>query len=248
MTRIAAASSHLLLSIIIFSIVIWLLVFFWYPAPHFNASGGWQGLKIAAGVDLVLGPLLTLIIFDIKKSKQKLIGDLTVIAIIQFTALGLGINTIYQQRPVAVIFWEDGFYSVPAIALKNQSFDVNNFKEDKSSNPAVIYAEKPKIVQGLKNMYGVILKDKIAPHHQVGLYRPFKKYFPDIKSFQVDINEIIDTNNEMKIKLEQILVDTNTKIEDYLYFSLYSKYYNIILLFSDDGKLQNYITVPLRES
>jgi len=131
--------------------------------------------------------------------------------------------------------------------LKNQSFDATNFKENDLSQPVFIYAEKPKTAQGLKKMYELILKDKIAPHHQVSLYRPLKKYFPDIKSLQVDINEIIDMNSEMKIDLEQILVDRDKKIEDYLYFPLHSKYYNIILLFSDDGMLQNYITVPLKD-
>ena len=247
MTRVSAAASHLLLSIIVFSIVIWLLVFYWYPAPHFSASGGWQGLKIVAGVDLILGPLLTLIIFDIKKSSNKLMGDLTVIAIMQFTALAWGMNTIYQQRPLAVVFWEDGFYSVPASALKNQIFNASDFNEEDAYQPPLIYAEKPNTTLGLKKMAEIIADDKVTPHHQVNLYRPLNKYFSEIKIFQVDIDEIINTNIEMKADLDVILADTNKTIDDYLYFPLHSKYLNIILLFGQRGQLQNYITVPLRE-
>ena len=123
MIRAKVALTHFLLSVVIFVVVVILLVFFWYPAPHFNASGGWQGLKIAASVDLVLGPLLTFIIFNLKKSKAKLTGDLIVIAIMQLGALVYGVTTIYQQRPVAVVFWDDSFYSVPASTFNNNEFD-----------------------------------------------------------------------------------------------------------------------------
>ena len=104
MTRIKAALTPFLLSILIFLVVVILLVFFWYPAPYFNASGGWQGLKIAASIDLVLGPLLTFIIFNPKKRKTKLTGDLIVIAIMQLRALTYGVTTIFQQRLIAVVF------------------------------------------------------------------------------------------------------------------------------------------------
>ena len=74
MTRLTAALAHFLLSLIVFLVVVIVLVLFWYPEPHFNASGGWQGLKIAASIDLILGPLLTFVIFNPKKSKSETHG------------------------------------------------------------------------------------------------------------------------------------------------------------------------------
>lgn len=74
MMRVKVTLIHFLWSLIIFLVVVILLVFFWYPVPNFNASGGWQGLKIAASVDLVLGPLLTFVIFNPKKSKSETHG------------------------------------------------------------------------------------------------------------------------------------------------------------------------------
>lgn len=70
MTKITATTNHLLLSVVIFSLLFGILIFFWYPSPYFSASGGWEGLKIAAAVDLVLGPILTLIVFNTKKANK----------------------------------------------------------------------------------------------------------------------------------------------------------------------------------
>ena len=135
MTRLRAALTHLLMSLAVFSIFVFILVFVWYPAPYFIAAGGWQGLKIVAGVDLVLGPLLTLIIFDIAKEKRELLGDLTVIVLLQITALAWGVNTIYKQRPVAVVFWENTFITVPASALINEQFNTDELKQYGNDQP-----------------------------------------------------------------------------------------------------------------
>ena len=53
---------------------------FWYPGPWFTASGTWEVLRILIGVDVVLGPVLTLIVF--KPSKPSLPFDLAVIALV----------------------------------------------------------------------------------------------------------------------------------------------------------------------
>ncbi|MCL4161134.1 UNVERIFIED_CONTAM: hypothetical protein GTU68_045381, partial [Idotea baltica] len=223
-----------------------ILIFFWYPAPHFSASGGWQGLKIAASVDLVLGPLLTFIVFDPDKTKKKLIGDLVIIALIQIFALAWGVNTIYQQRPVSIVFWEDGFYSVPASAFKKDEFDANYWQQKSEQSPPLIYAEKPQTNEGLIALADVIAEKKIAPHHQVSLYRPLSLHFTDIQHSQIDIKEVTSINVKMRADLEKILLQTGTQQQDYLFFPLYSKYQNIILLFDKKGILQNYISVPHR--
>lgn len=246
MTRIKAASSHLMLSVFIFSIVVFVLIYVWYPSPHFAASGGWQGLKIAAAVDLVLGPLLTLIIFDMTKAKNKLIADLVVIASLQFVALAWGVNTIYSQRPFAIVYWESAFYTVPASALTKQNIkreDLNKFSEQ---TPALIYAQKPDTVSGLTKMAEMTTKQQIPPHHQIELYRPLKQYFSVLTDQQVDIGKIIANDANIKAKLNAILAANKRKIADYYYFSLRSKYRYIILLFNQQGQWLDYISVPFK--
>jgi ElaB/YqjD/DUF883 family membrane-anchored ribosome-binding protein len=246
MTRTKAAISHLVLSIIIFCGVIAALLFLWYPPPYFTASGGWQGLKIAASVDLVLGPLLTFVVFDLdKKSRQKLIGDLTIIALMQFTALSWGIYTIYSQRPVAVVFWEHEFMTVPAKAIKEQGLELDELDRFGKQKPPLIYAEKPKELEQLKAMAERIRDTGVPPHWDLLLYKPLADFFDEILPFQLNMDDIVAHNSEVKAELEKILAETGKQQNDYFYFSLRSKYHNIILLFSHDGKLENHIVVKL---
>ncbi|PCJ32050.1 MAG: hypothetical protein COA90_04210 [Gammaproteobacteria bacterium] len=247
MNRIKASLSHFLLSVSIFSIVIFVLIFYWFPAPYFNAGGGWQGLKIVAGVDLVLGPLLTLIIFDIKKTRTKLVGDLIVIAALQFSALAWGVTTIYNQRPVAVVFFEQSFLTVPAESLTKQGVDISSLKQFSDISPPLIYAKKPKDIEELMLMAKLSAEQALPPHHQINLYRSLAQNYDDVRTYQVDINQIITANNEMKSDLMVILSESNTTITDYDYFPLRSKYYTIILMFTHDGELVNHIVVPLRK-
>ena len=101
---------------------------------------------------------------------MKLTADLTVIALLQLTALVYGVTTIFQQRPVAVVFWENSFYSVPASASNSDEFDVNKWKNCIQHKLPFIYAEKPTTREGLKQLLDAINNTNHAPHHQENLY------------------------------------------------------------------------------
>ena len=75
MSRYRAAAIHLGLSALLFVALAYLVVFVWYPGFFFETDGGWEGIRIIAAVDLVVGPLLTLIVF--KAGKPGLRFDLT---------------------------------------------------------------------------------------------------------------------------------------------------------------------------
>jgi hypothetical protein len=62
----------------------------------------------------VLGPLLTFAVFDKAKGWRHLRRDLACIALLQVAALSYGINTVYQARPVAMVFEVDRFRVVTA--------------------------------------------------------------------------------------------------------------------------------------
>lgn len=109
-SRQRAAAIHLLISAVIFSGVIVPLLIMWYPPPLFFADGGWEVVKIAFGVDIVIGPLLTLLVF--KSGKKGLKFDLSAIALMQFGALAWGVHLMQQQHPLFLAFAEDRFGTV----------------------------------------------------------------------------------------------------------------------------------------
>ena len=96
---------HVCLSLLIFAVIVAWMLLKLYPSFYFSMSGGWQGLTLMAGVDVVIGPLITLFILNPNKKRKEVIGDLLIIAVIQFAALGYGMYTVYQERPkLAVIY------------------------------------------------------------------------------------------------------------------------------------------------
>jgi hypothetical protein len=100
MTRWKAASIHLGICAIVAVVLAVAVWFVWYPPPLFVAVGGLEIFLILLAVDVVLGPLITLIVF--KQGKKSLKFDLSVIALVQACALGYGIFTLWEGRPVYV--------------------------------------------------------------------------------------------------------------------------------------------------
>lgn len=101
MTRWKAAGIHFSISLMIGVAAFCLLYFVYYPHPYFVAAGASVLVLLLLGVDVVLGPLLTLIVF--KSGKKTLKFDLAVIAVMQAMALVYGLYVVWNSRPVFVL-------------------------------------------------------------------------------------------------------------------------------------------------
>ena len=69
------------------------------------------------GVDVVCGPLLTLVLFNPAKSRRELRLDLSLVAVIQLAALAYGLYSISLARPVIQAFETDRFAVVSAVEI-----------------------------------------------------------------------------------------------------------------------------------
>jgi hypothetical protein len=116
MSRWKASGVHLGISAAIAAIVVGVMLKLWYPPPYFDAMGGATLIALIVGCDVVLGPLITLIIF--KSGKKSLKMDLTIIGCIQVAALAYGTYTIFIARPVFTVFAVDRFEVVAANEIK----------------------------------------------------------------------------------------------------------------------------------
>lgn len=101
-SRYKAASIHLAISAAIAAVVLAVMLALWYPPSLFRAMGGMALIALIVGVDVAIGPLITLIIFDTKK--KELIFDLLVVTILQLAALSYGVYAMHSGRPVFIVF------------------------------------------------------------------------------------------------------------------------------------------------
>lgn len=113
--KFRAAGIHLGLSLGV-ALLAGLLVFgLWYPYPYREISGGRELFLIVVSVDVVLGPLITFVIFNRRKPRKELRRDLAFVVLIQLAALGYGLWTVFVARPVHLVFEVDRFRAVHAI-------------------------------------------------------------------------------------------------------------------------------------
>lgn len=115
LNRWQAAAIHLALSALIAATAFGLIVALWYPGAYFEAMGGRDLLILLVGVDVCIGPLLTLVVFD--PAKKELRRDLAIIAAVQFVALAYGAWVTFNARPVYLVFAKDHFDVVAASEL-----------------------------------------------------------------------------------------------------------------------------------
>jgi hypothetical protein len=123
-SRLRATGIHLSICAIIYLATLYVIVVHWYPGFHLEVDGGWRGLRIMAGVDLVLGPMLTLIIFNPLKARKLIAFDLACIGATQLAALIWGFYAIHSQRPVVVSFYQGAFLSATEEPLKLEKYDL----------------------------------------------------------------------------------------------------------------------------
>jgi hypothetical protein len=143
LNRWNAAGLHLVLSALIAFTLVLLVVALWYPAPYFAAMGGATLLRLLIGVDVILGPVITLIIFDPKKPGLKF--DLAVIGTMQIAALAVGAYIMFDARPVYTVFTGDRFEVVPANSIDDASRAraLPTFQSLPLDGPRVVGAHQP---------------------------------------------------------------------------------------------------------
>lgn len=182
-TRLKAAGIHFLLSLLIVSAVLCFFAFVWFPAPLFALQDLHKVVTTLVAVDIVLGPLLTLIVFNPQKKSLKF--DLLVIGFIQISALSYGIYTSYISRPIYVVFSDGRFNSVTAneyayLNLKKISPD-NPYLKLSITGPLWLGAVKPEKLSKADEMdldFATVLGDglRVMPQY----YVPYGKVKSDI--------------------------------------------------------------------
>ncbi len=119
LNRYQAAGIHLAISTLVAATVLAALLLVWYPQPYFRLAGGPGLMLTLIGVDVVMGPVLTLVVFDPRKKSIRI--DLTVIVLLQLAAFAYGLSVIAQARPAYVVFSGDRFTVVAANQIDPES-------------------------------------------------------------------------------------------------------------------------------
>lgn len=84
-----------------------LIFLIWFPGQFAIMVGGTKLFLLIVGCDLALGPLISLVIYNSKKSRRELLLDYSIVGIVQLAALAYGLYAMSGSRPAYIAFVTD---------------------------------------------------------------------------------------------------------------------------------------------
>lgn len=115
---------HLLASGLIVGIALGLLYLGWYHWPWWYLEGTAPVALLVLGVDVCLGPLVTLLISNPGKPRRELRRDIACVVLVQALAFGYGVHALWQARPLFITFSVDRIEITAANAFDDADVDL----------------------------------------------------------------------------------------------------------------------------
>lgn len=193
--RIKCFLIHLLISILIAIISLFLIFYGWYPNPLHTALEVGQVVWLMLGIDVVLGPLLTLMIA--KQAKKNLKIDLAIIGMVQMIALVYGLYSIDKGRPVVIAFDVNRFELVQKHMVKdNHQTIIKQYAKEQGKNIPVVSIRPAKDEKELVERMHQELEQNITVSANATLYEPLTKNMDIISKEMKPISELSKFNNK----------------------------------------------------
>lgn len=235
--RLKAAGIHLSLSAVVFLAALYLILVEWFPGFHFFVDGGWQGVRLMAAIDLVLGPLLTLVIFNPFKARKLIVFDLSCIGLAQIGALVWGFYAIHSQHPITVNYFEGTFYPVVAEPIKQEGGSIDDVRKLSDRTPALLYvgeveSEEERDRAALMELFG-----GVAEFEDPIRFREFAPNWDKVREGALDPDKRASEHAAFQHALPGFLAEYGGETEDYFYFVYFGRHEECTLAFSKDGNL-----------
>jgi hypothetical protein len=215
MTRYSAFAIHLGISLAIFAVLAYLVLAVWYPDLFFTTDGGWQGMRIIIAVDLVLGPLLTLIVY--KHGKPGLKFDLTCIGTFQAVCLMAGTWLVYSERPLAIIYVDGQFASVSHQTYVEAQLPSPDFDIYPGDYPKWLMVEVPEDLNEQADFRGEMMERGQLLLLAVDRYAPFDPTSSDFAAESENLEDLIDRDMETQ-QLPLWLAEHGGSLDEYRFY------------------------------
>lgn len=234
---------HLSISIVIALIISIIIFFVWYPYPIAQAVGVIKLFIMLVVIDVIIGPLMTLLIY--KKNLSDFKMDLIIIIAIQLIAFIYGFYTVAQGRPVWIVFNQNKF----ELVRMNDQFIENYEKipdqfQNISWTGAQYVAALPS--QNVKQKEDDLFMEAlggISLAQRPERYVKISTVIQEIQKKSINLKELNQYNNKDKVKK---LLAQYPQASGYL--PLKANYLDMVILINKEGKIINIINLrPWKE-
>ena len=137
---------HLAISVGVATLAAFFVFGVWYPHPYRELAGGRELFWLMVCVDVICGPILTLVLFNPGKTKKELIFDFSVIGVVQFSALLYGLFTVWLARPLYLVCEVDRFKVIALSDVNSEELLIlpKDMRPKILSGPKVLGIRDPK--------------------------------------------------------------------------------------------------------
>jgi hypothetical protein len=136
-----AALVHAGLSFAVLLPVLFIVYYAWFPGPLFAVQDVARILSMLAGIQLLLGPLLTFVVY--RRGKEKLKFDLVVIGLVQLAVLAYGVVAIHSERPRYAVFAVDRYVLLASKDVDFGAAGMEGFDDGEGESLVYAFAELP---------------------------------------------------------------------------------------------------------
>jgi len=203
--RFRLSGLHLLWSLALAALVALLIFWVWFPAPFRELSVGRRLFVILVAVDVVLGPCATFVISRLGKSQREWRLDVSLIVLLQALALGYGVWTMYQARPVYMAFEIDRFRVIHAVDVPHQLMSAvpAQFRHLPIAGPGLVAVrpfrnEQERMDATMAAIQGVYLGAR------PDLWMPYADAVPQILSEAQEMSRLVERKPEAQTMVREL--------------------------------------------
>ena len=236
MHRVHAFLIHLGISLTIFGVLAYFVMKVWYPDFFFETDGGWQGLRLLLGVDLVLGPLLTFIVY--KAGKPGLRLDLTIIGTVQLMCLAAGVWIVHDGRPLAIVYVDGFFYTVCAQSFREVDAGIPDLSSFSGAFPKWVKVQLPNDLEEQSEIRGKMLRSNRMLATLSDYYVPF----PTVDSNEANSLNQISRNDQNPAAIQRWIGKYRDDAAQFDYYLLGARYtYGYLAFDSEDHHVVGFL-------
>src|SRR5580698_552986 len=193
--RLKAFGLHLLGSFLALSVVLGALYLGWYHWPGWHLTEAVHVVVVMVSVDVVIGPLITLVIANERKPRRELARDIAIIVAVQLAALGYGTTTLWNGRPLYYAFSVDCLEVVQASDIDAEARKASDRQKlalgpHWYSLPRWIWAPLPKDPDEAQKIVAAALQGGADVTALPQYYKPWDQGLKDLRAQLKKVDEI----------------------------------------------------------
>jgi len=221
-----------------------LIFLVWFPHPFATMIGGTELFLLVVGCDLALGPLVSLVIYNSRKSRRELVLDYSLVALVQLAAMVYGVYIVAGTRPVYVAFNTDRLEVVTARDINPNELAAARqpaYRTLPLDGPHFVFIDVPKADQQDALLQSVAGNEE---HQRPKFYAPYANGLAQIRAKAKTVDELTKRRPDAAAALSAATQDLRVPAERLRWLPVrHRKGFWTALIDTDDARPVRYVAV-----